>query len=270
MKNAREQANNRVVKIHKYLPSTPFYCKTVFYWILVLAGIVIDTVTLRALYDAVLNGNQMVAWITTIGVVIVLDLYSQWLPAALDYMSKKKRILIFGIALAGIILLVATLSVVFRISTGDVSTSSTVVQLSSSSTAMFNVILGSIPIASTLAMLFLSIQKSHWDKRNAAYVNEQILIPLRAREKELELSQGESIDLEKLDHDEFLATIELIKAYAARAKAEARNKFASALGDSESAKELSKAVLPSHVIDSLQPLPIVDDEDDRDTCEEEE
>ena len=270
MKNARNSANERIINIKKYMAGTPFYCKTLFYWILVAAGTVIDIFTLRALYDAVLNGNQIVAWITTIGVVIVMDLYSQWLPAALDYMSKKKRILIFGIALAGIISLVATLSVVFRISTGDVSTSSTVVQLSSSSTTMFNVILGGIPIASTLAMLFLSIQKLDWDKRNAAYVNKQILIPLRAQGKELELSQGESIDLEKLDHDEYLATIELIKAYAVRAKGEARNKFALALGDSESAKELSKAVLPSHVIDSLQPSPIVDDEDDRDTCEEEE
>lgn len=270
MKNARVQANNRVIKINKYLPATPFYCRTFFYWLFVIAGIVIDTVTLRALYDAVLNGDQRVAWITTIGVVIVLDLYSQWFPATLDYMPRKKRMLTLGISLAGIISIVAVLSVIFRISTGDVSTSNTIVQLSSSSTVMFNMILGGIPIASTLAMLFLSIQKSHWDKRNAAYVNEQILIPLRAREKELELSQGESIDLEKLDHDEYLATIELIKAYAVRAKGEARNKFASALGDSESAKELSKAVLPSHVLDSLQPSPIVDDEDDKDTCEEEE
>lgn len=270
MKNARVQANNRVIKIHKYLPATPFYCRTFFYWLFVIAGIVIDTVTLRALYDAVLNGDQRVAWITTIGVVIVLDLYSQWFPTTLDYMPRKKRMLTLGISLAGIISIVAVLSVIFRISTGDVSTSNTIVQLSSSSTVMFNMILSGIPIASTLAMLFLSIQKSHWDKRNAAYVNEQILIPLRAREKELELSQGESIDLEKLDHDEYLATIELIKAYAVRAKGEARNKFASALGDSESAKELSKAVLPSHVIDSLQPSPIVDDEDNKDACEEEE
>lgn len=270
MHNARNRANERIVKINKYMAGTPLYCKDSAYVFIVALGTTIDFIALWSLYDAVLNGNMIVSLITSFGIVAVLDLYSQWLPATLEYMSKKNRTIIFGIALAVIIALVAALSVAFRISTGDVSTSNTVVKLSSSSTTMINVILGSIPIASTLAMLFLSIQKSHWDKRNAVYVNEQIRIPLRATEKELALSQGESIDLEKLDHDEYLATIELIKAYAVRAKAEARNKFASALGDSESAKELSKAVLPSHVIDSLQPSPIVDNEDDRDTCEEEE
>lgn len=270
MNNARNRANERIVKINKYMAGTPLYCKDSAYVFIVALGTTIDFIALWSLYDAVLNGNMIVSLITSFGIVAVLDLYSQWLPATLEYMSKKNRTIIFGITLAVIIALVAALSVAFRISTGDVSTSNTVVKLSSSSTTMINVILGSIPIASTLAMLFLSIQKSHWDKCNAVYVNEQIRIPLRATEKELALSQGEFIDLEKLDHDEYLATIELIKAYAVRAKAEARNKFASALGDSESAKELSKAVLPSHVIDSLQPSPIVDNEDDRDTCEEEE
>lgn len=270
MNNARNRANERINKINKYMAGTPFYCKAFAYALIVVLGTAIDFVALWSLYDAVLNGNMIVSLITSFGIVAVLDLYSQWLPATLEYMSKKKRTIIFGIALVGIIALVAALSVAFRISTGDVSTSNTVVQLSSSSSTMINVILGSIPIASTLAMLFLSIQKLHWDKRNVAYVNEQIRIPLRAREKELELSQGESINLEKLDHDEYLATIELIKAYAVRAKGEARNKFASALGDSESAKELSKAVLPSHIIESLQPSPIVDDENPKDACEEEE
>lgn len=269
MKHTRNCANERIIKVNKYMSGTPFYCKAFAYALIVALGTAIDFVALWSLYDAVLNGNMLVSLITSFGIVAVLDLYSQWLPSVLEYMSKKKRTIIFGIALAGIISLVAALSVAFRISTGDVSTSNTVVSLSPTSTSMINVILGSIPIASTLAMLFLSIQKLDWDKRNAAYVNEQILIPLRARGKELELSQGESIDLEKLDHDEYLATIELIKAYAVRAKGEARNKFASALGDSESAKELSKAVLPSHVIDSLQPSPIVDNEDEKDIYEEE-
>lgn len=269
MNNARNRANKRIVKINKYMAGTPLYCKDSVYLFIVALGTAIDFIALWSLYDAVLNGNMIVSLITSFGIVAVLDLYSQWLPATLEYMSKKNRTIIFGIALAVIIALVAALSVAFRISTGDVSTSNTVVKLSSSSTTMINVILGSIPIASTLAMLFLSIQKSHWDKRNAVYVNEQIRIPLRAMEKELALSQGESIDLEKLDHDEYLATIELIKAYAVRAKGEARNKFASALCDSESAKELSKAVLPSHVIDSLQPSPIVDEENEKSANEEE-
>lgn len=260
MKSARTQAENHVTKIQKYLPSTPFYCKTLWYWLFVLAGITIDTVTLHALYDAVLNGNQMVAWITTIGIVIVLDLYSQWFPAALNYMPKKKRMLIFGIALGGIISLVAALSVIFRISTGDVSTSTTVVQLSSSSTAMFNIILGSIPIASTLAMMFLSIQKSDWDKRNDIYVIEQVLIPLRARAKELESSMGSKIDLEKIDHDAYLAAREMVKACSVRAKGIARHKIATALGDSESAKILSEPVLPSYILDSMKPSPMTKEE----------
>lgn len=270
MKNVRKRANDRIINIKKYMAGTPFYCKSLAYTIIVLLGTVIDFVALWSLYDAVLNGNVLVSLITSFGIVAVLDLYSQWLPATLEYMSKKKRTIIFGIALAGIIALVAVLSVAFRISTGDVSTSNTVVRLSSSSSTMINVILGSIPIASTLAMLFLSIQKSHWDKRNAAYVNEQILIPLRAMEKEMELSEGEGINLEKLDHDEYLATIELIKAYAVRDKGESRNKFANALGDSESAKDLSKAVLPDHIIDSLTPAPITDDDEDESSSGKEE
>lgn len=262
MKNTRNYANEHITNINKYMSGTPFYCKSYIYTIIVVLGTLIDFVTLWSLYDAVLNGNVLVSLITSFGIAAVLDLYSQWLPATLEYMSKKKRTIIFGIALAGIIVLVAGLSVAFRISTGDVTTSNTVVSLSSTSTSIINVILGSIPIASTLAMLFLSIQKSYWDKRNAAYVNEQILIPLQARKRELELSQGESINLEKLDHDEYLATIELIKAYSVRAKEEARSKFASALGDSKSAKELSKAVFPNHILESLAPSHIINDDVD--------
>lgn len=260
MKNARNVSNEKLTRISKYIAGTPFYCKNFFYWLFVVVGTLIDWVAVYALYDAALNGNMVVALITSFGIVIVLDLYSQWLPAVLEYMPKKKQVVIFGIALAGIVALVAALSVAFRISTGDVSTSNTEVELSSNSTVLINVILGSIPIASTLAMLFLSIQKAHWDKRNAVYINEQLLIPLRTRAKEVELSLGKVIDLAKLDYEEYLATIELMKAKAITAKCDARNEFATALGDSESAKALSERVLPAHIIDSLIPAPIEEDD----------
>lgn len=267
MKNVRNIANERITGINKRMAGTPFYCINAFYIAIVVFGSLVDWTALYSLYDAVLNGNEIVAKITSLGIVVVLDLYSQWLPAVLEYMSKRKRIIIFGIALAAIIALVAALSVAFRISTGDVTTSNTVVELSSGSTTMLNVIMGSIPIASTIAMLFLSIQKSYWDKKNAEYVNEQILIPLRSRAKELELSDGETIDIEKLDNDEFMATVELIKAYAVRAKGDVRNKFAEALGDSESAKVLSEPVLPTYIIDSLKPSPITEEDDDTTSSE---
>jgi len=256
MKNVRKIAESRIVNISKYMAGTPFYCKTLAYTIIVLISTLIDWKALQSLYDAVLNSNIEVSYITALGIVAVLDLYSQWLPGALEYMSKKKRIIIFGIALAAIIVLITALSVAFRISTGDASMSGTTVQLSSSSTTMINVILGVIPVASTLAMLFLSIQKLHWDKLNAVFVNEQVLSELRSKAKELELSDGETINLEKLDNDEFTATVELIKAYAVQAKCDARNKFAVALGDSESAKTLSEPLLPEYVTDSLKPLSI--------------
>ncbi len=255
-KYVRIAANERVIKVNKYKSGTPLYCKFWIYIAIVLIGTVIDWITLYALYDAVLNGNMYIARITSFGIVAVLDLYSQWLPVVLDYMPKKKRTIIFGVALASIIGIIAVLSVAFRISTGDVTTSTTIVQLSSVSSSLINIILGSIPIASTIAMLFLSLQKVHWNKINAKYVNEQLLIPLRAREKELELSDGKIIDLDKIDKDEYFATIELIKAYAVRAKGQTRNQFALALGDSESANVLSESVLPSHIVESIKPSPI--------------
>lgn len=267
-KNARIAAEERVVKITKYKPGTPFYCVSFIYFMIVLAATAIDWVTLYSLYDAVLNGSRRIAIITSFGIVAVLDLYSCWLPTVLDYMSKKKKTVIFGIALAGIIALIGALSVTFRISTGDVTTSTTEVHLSNASNTVLNVVLGCIPIASTLAMLFLSIQKDYWNKVNRAYQNEQILIPLKAREKELELSVGETIDLKKIDSEEEIATIELMKAYAVQAKCEARYKFATALGDSESAKILSESVLPDYISEHLKPAPFEDADNDGNSGEE--
>lgn len=270
MKNIRTLADERIQKIEKRKPGTPFYCITWVYIIFVVAGTVIDWYTLHTLYDAVLNTAQEIAAITSIGVVLVIDIYACWLPAVLDHMSQKKRNIIFGIALAAIIVLIAALSVAFRISTGDVSTSETLVGLSSSSQNMLNIILGCVPVASTIALLYLSIQKNHWDKVNKAYVDEQLLIPIRVQEKELEMSLGETIDLEKLDHEQYSATVELIKAHAIKAKVEARNKFATALGDRESAKALAEPMLPDYIIESLKPNPIVESTDASDDVSNEE
>lgn len=268
-KNVRIAAEERVIKINKYKPGTPFYCVSLVYFVIVLAATAIDWVTLYSLYDAVLNGSRRIAIITSFGIVAVLDLYSCWLPTVLDYMSKKKKTIIFGIALAAIIALIGALSVTFRISTGDVTTGATEVHLSNTSNTVLNFVLGCIPIASTLAILFLSIQKDYWNKVNRAYQNEQILIPLKAREKELELSIGETIDLQKIDSEEEIAAIEIMKAYAIQAKSEARYKFATALGDSESAKILSKSVLPAYISENLKPA-LLENSDKEDNSGEEE
>ena len=268
-KNVRIAAEERVIKINKYKPGTPFYCVSLVYFIIVMIATAIDWVTLYSLYDAVLNGSRRIAIITSFGIVAVLDLYSCWLPTVLDYMSKKKKTIIFGIALAAIIALIGALSVTFRISTGDVTTSTTEVHLSNTSNTVLNVVLGCIPIASTLAMLFLSIQKDYWNKANSAYQNEQILIPLKAREKELELSIGETIDLQGIDSEEEKTTIEIMKAYAIQAKSEARYKFATALGDSESAKTLSGSVLPDYISEHLKPAPFENTDKEDNSGEEE-
>lgn len=262
MKSIRTLADKRIQNIKKHKPGTPFYCITWVYIILVFIGTAIDWYTLHTLYDAVLNTAEEIARITSIGIVLVIDIYACWLPAVLDHMTLRRRNIIFGIALAAIIILVAILSVVFRISTGDVSTSETLVELSSSSQNLLNILLGCVPIASTIAMLYLSIQKNHWDKINKAYVNEQLLIFIRTQKKELEMSLGEIIDLEKLDREQYSATSELIKAHAIQAKVEARNKFAIALGESESAKALSESMLPDYIVESLKPSPIIDSIDD--------
>ncbi len=258
--NKVNMTNKHVESIRKYKSATPWYCKN-WYWLIVLAATVLDWITLFSLYDVVLNGNMFTALVTTFAVTTVLDIYSIWLPVVLKRMNRNKKNIVFGIILGGIIISIGVFSIVFRINTGDVSTSTEEVVLTPIATTLLSFVLGLVPIASTAALLYLSIQKEEWDEANTVYRNKQMLIILNTQKKELECSQDDVIKLEELDNELLKANVELVKAYANRDKIVARIKLAEALGDSESAECLSRsAVISESIIESLQPKPMNDTE----------
>ena len=254
--NKVEMTNQQISGIKPYRSNTPWYCKK-GYWGIVLGATVLDWVTLFALYDLALNGNFLTALVTAFGVTTVLDLYSCWLPNVLKRMNKNKKNLILGGILLAIIMIVAAFSVAFRLTTGNISTSSEEIVLTSTATSLLNFVLGLIPIASTIALLYLSVMKDQWDEANIVYRNEQMLIILNAQKKELDCSQDDLIKLSEIDQELYDATVEVVKAHALRDKLISRIKIAEALGDSESAEFLSKyVVVTENVIETLQPKPI--------------
>lgn len=239
MSKTRKQIAEKTMKnFEKYVDGFPAYCKTKFFLAFIILADFMDITALYTLFSVVITSDPLIAKISTAAVVCVLDVYSLWLmPMFFDTVPIKKQYKYLGISLATVIITVSLVSVIFRISTGDISTSTTAVELTNSQQFLFNSLMGIIPIASTVAISAISVQKQYWDHKNIIFKKKQKIQILKSMAFELEKSMGETIDLQELDEKELDSTKKIVESTGKELKARVVYQIMNALGDETSVKE---------------------------------
>ncbi len=223
-----------------------------FLWLLAL---VLDAYVLYSFFDAFFNGSLQNSILSTAGVTFILDLYSGLLSEYISKFSERKRRWLLGGALAGIIGIIAVLSVLLRLVSGNLSEATDVVTLSTASTNIGNLLMSLVPIGSTIFVINLTAQKQtwdRWDKRKKLREEQNIL---KGRAYELEHSMSESgkispclLNINDIDAKSDSAERQLALAQYFRGIAESRVAFAREIDDEAATKRLSEEqIFPSEM-----------------------